>query len=237
MTTRLETLSKLTALTKTSPKSRAFVEALFGFGINDADTAEILLSNAQVLKRKNYVGENFLAAAAEFSLSVKADTKPAPSAPEDSFDLSEPIWIGEWYGDNPWSAVRAAAEKAGSKRFVFISYAIPNRDLGSYSAGGMRTCEDYWKWSGIVADAAKAGTKPICVLEPDALGHSREMSVADRDVRFQSLQGAIDAYNAVGIEVWVDASMWVPAEEMATMAPATTSWLSPTSAGSSCQPS
>ncbi len=43
------------------------------------------------------------------------------------------------------------------------------------------------------------------------------MAIADRDARFQALQGAIDAYTAVGIEVWVDASMWVPVPEMAAL--------------------
>lgn len=52
---------------------------------------------------------------------------------------------------------------------VIVAYNLPQRDCGSYSAGGARTTEDYVAW--VTAMARGIGRDPaIVVLEPDGLG-------------------------------------------------------------------
>ncbi len=87
------------------------------------------------LKERGFIGDNYARVAQDFFASVAKppETRPPqhpsqrrPSRVRPRTRLSDPIWVGDWYGDNPWSAVRAAAEKARDKRFVFVAYNVPS---------------------------------------------------------------------------------------------------------------
>lgn len=127
-------------------------------------------------------------------------------------DQPQGIWVGEWSG-NIWEAVHAVMEKAGDTVPVFILYNIPFRDNGNYSGGGLKNPQEYYAWVGALADAI-GDKKAICVLEPDAVGLSRNIGETQRTQRLAMLEGAINALKAKpNVTVFLDASMWVPVDE------------------------
>ena len=130
-------------------------------------------------------------------------------------------WIAEWNGDVT-TAVQAytnAAQNDG-KLPVLIAYNIPNRDCGSYSAGGIGGGDAYKSW--ISSFASAIGNRPaIVVLEPDALMQLDCLKTdADRTARLSLLNYALDQFAAKAPNTWVyvDAghSNWKTAEETAT---------------------
>jgi endoglucanase len=111
-------------------------------------------------------------------------------------------WLGPADGT---SAVRdyAAAATAAGRTPVFVTYAIPDRDCGSYSAGGFATGAEYRAWVGTVA-AGLRGSRAVVVVEPDALLHLDRCG--DRDQRLELLRASVEAYRAAGAEVYLDAA-------------------------------
>ncbi|WP_084125370.1 glycoside hydrolase family 6 protein [Demequina sp. NBRC 110054] len=85
-------------------------------------------------------------------------------------------WIGDWYTASQAKAetrtYTRAAKRAG-RTGVMVIYAIPGRDCGSYSAGGL-TATGYKKWIDAVADGIVG--KPWIVLEPDAIAQMGDCS-------------------------------------------------------------
>lgn len=81
------------------------------------------------------------------------------------------IWLGGYSTDAGFvSRTEASAAKLG-KTPEFVLYAIPNRDCGGYSAGGLSGVSAYKKWVDSVRSAiAKRPT--IVIVEPDAIGMS-----------------------------------------------------------------
>jgi endoglucanase len=51
---------------------------------------------------------------------------------------------------------------------VFVTYNIPQRDCGQYSAGGVNSAGEYASWIGKIADAI-GNNKAAVIIEPDAL--------------------------------------------------------------------
>ena len=79
-------------------------------------------------------------------------------------------WFGEWSGDVRGAVNRLVSSAAASGSVpVLVAYNIPQRDCGSYSAGGAHSADGYRSWirsfaNGIGRRAA------IVILEPDGLG-------------------------------------------------------------------
>ncbi|MDP5240373.1 glycoside hydrolase family 6 protein [Uliginosibacterium sp. 31-16] len=130
-------------------------------------------------------------------------------------------WFGGWSGDigSAVSSYVTAASSAG-KLPILIAYNIPNRDCGSYSAGGASGGDAYKTW--ISAFASAIGTKPaLVILEPDALMQLDCLpSDADRAARLVLLNYAVDQFaaNAKGAWLYIDAghSNWKTPDETAT---------------------
>jgi endoglucanase len=121
-------------------------------------------------------------------------------------------WVNEWV---PLSEIgrtftRAAATGATP---VFVAYNIPNRDLGSYSAGGAADASAYRTWIRDFA-AALAGRRSIVVLEPDAVPQTARMSEPGRAERFALLRDAIQVLKAANAIVYLDAgnARWMSPE-------------------------
>lgn len=79
------------------------------------------------------------------------------------------FWLDEAFG-SPAGRVGqyASAAQAAGATPVFALYAIPNRDCGSFAAGGFATADGYRQW--IDGVAAGLGDKPAAIiLEPDAI--------------------------------------------------------------------
>ncbi|MBC7546645.1 glycoside hydrolase family 6 protein [Candidatus Saccharibacteria bacterium] len=125
------------------------------------------------------------------------------------------IWLGDWLPDVQAStnAIVSAATAQGAVA-TLVAYDIPSRDCGNYSAGGASSQSSYLSWATGMANGI-SGRKTIVVLEPDALGLITCLSSADQEARYSMLSQAISLLSAKGALVYIDASTWVPASDMA----------------------
>jgi endoglucanase len=83
------------------------------------------------------------------------------------------LWVGDWNSTSTVAAtVRAYAQEANAagRTGVVTTYAVPGRDCGNYSAGGL-TPQTYSAWSAQVA-AGLRGTRTAVVVEPDAIAQA-----------------------------------------------------------------
>jgi endoglucanase len=82
------------------------------------------------------------------------------------------LWFTDYY---PTSGVRSAARDylaraaEAKKTPMMVVYAIPGRDCGQHSSGGLADGAAYQAWITQLAKGIK-GSKPLLVLEPDAIG-------------------------------------------------------------------
>lgn len=131
------------------------------------------------------------------------------------------VWLT---GSETGSALRASLTAhrdraaASGQRLVVVTYAIPFRDCGWYSSGGL-TAAQYPGWNQTVADALR-GSGALVIVEPDALaGVTISECASVRSTRPALLRGAVQTLAAAGLQVYIDAghSDWVPAATMATL--------------------
>ncbi|CAM5784397.1 glycoside hydrolase family 6 protein [Cellulomonas persica] len=124
-------------------------------------------------------------------------------------------WIGDWV-DAATARDQVAALTAGAVEAdataVLVVYAIPGRDCGLHSAGGVETSE-YAAWVETVASGIQGS--PIVVLEPDALAQLGDCDGQGDRVGF--LAHAARVLDEAGARVYLDAghSGWHPAAETA----------------------
>ncbi|MDE1944373.1 MAG: glycoside hydrolase family 6 protein [Patescibacteria group bacterium] len=128
-------------------------------------------------------------------------------------------WFGDWNGNvaADVAALVAKARSAGQAP-VLVAYAIPERDCGGFSAGGVNTPAGYKAW--IDAFASGLGSSDATViLEPDALAGMNCLSSADQATRLALLAYAVSAVKRDGnAKVYLDAGHegWVDAGTMAS---------------------
>jgi endoglucanase len=126
-------------------------------------------------------------------------------------------WIGDWTPNvQNWVSRRVTAILKTGALPIFISYNIPKRDCGQYSAGGATQGDAYKKW--ITAFAAGIGDRRAAVIvEPDAVGLLKKcLSAEDQNERLELLRFAVHAFAALGnTAVYLDAghSAWLSASE------------------------
>jgi endoglucanase len=126
-------------------------------------------------------------------------------------------WITGWES-NVRSAISgfmsAAAGQAATP--VFVAYNIPNRDCGSYSAGGVSNASAYHKW---ISDFATGlgGRSAVVILEPDAVAGADCLSAAAQNTRYDMLRDAVQVLKNAHATVYLDAGHagWVDAADMA----------------------
>ncbi|MET0163016.1 MAG: glycoside hydrolase family 6 protein, partial [Microbacteriaceae bacterium] len=126
------------------------------------------------------------------------------------------VWIGDWYSDETLASVlrqELAAARTQARVPVFVTYAIPGRDCGQHSSGGLSE-QRYRAWVGIVASTLR-GSGAAVIVEPDALAMLGDC--AGQGDRTALLRDAVAALADAGLAVYLDAghSDWVPAERMA----------------------
>lgn len=101
-------------------------------------------------------------------------------------------------------AVVTKATSAGQVP-VLVAYNIPNRDCGSYSAGGAASSDAYRAWIRSVAAGLK-GRRAVVVVEPDAVAHAVEGCEGKQDERFALLRDAVATLkSSANSLVYVDA--------------------------------
>lgn len=125
-------------------------------------------------------------------------------------------WVGDWtpYVGDWVRRTTNLIEKQGALP-LYITYNLPNRDCGQYSAGGAKSGEEYKKW---ITDFARGinDRKAVVVLEPDGLGLlDKCMAPPDQQARLDLFRFAVDTFNQLPhTYVYIDAghSKWMPAE-------------------------
>ncbi|NIZ91681.1 glycoside hydrolase family 6 protein [Kineococcus rubinsiae] len=130
-------------------------------------------------------------------------------------------WIGDWVPTSSVASrvasVVAAGRSAGTVP-VLVLYAVPHRDCGSYSAGGLRDTAAYAAWVRQVRAGLGTG-RAVVVVEPDALAQLDCLpSDADRRARTAALKDAVGVLaGAPGAVTYLDAgtSRWIAADAMA----------------------
>jgi endoglucanase len=115
-------------------------------------------------------------------------------------------WLGGWSGDIATATASATSTAAAAGAVaVLVAYNIPQRDCGSYSAGGVGSPDAYRTW--IRGFASGIGSRrAVVILEPDALAGMDCLSPADRDTRLSLLRDAVSVLAArPGVTVYIDA--------------------------------
>lgn len=131
------------------------------------------------------------------------------------------LWITDYYSTSSVrSAVHDYAQRANeaNKTPMMSIYAIPDRDCGLYSAGGLPDGPTYRRWIREVAAGMK-GTHPIVVLEPDAVAFMGDPRCTNAGPRQRLLTYAAKRLAHTGAWVYLDAghSGWRSAEVMAPL--------------------
>jgi endoglucanase len=130
--------------------------------------------------------------------------------------------VAQWYvgqDSNIQSAVSSYVSSAASANQmpVLVAYNIPERDCGSYSAGGASSDANYSAW--ISSFAAGIGNRPaIVIVEPDALAGIDCLSTSDQQARLQLIASAVHTLKTqTDAKVYIDAgnSNWQSAATMA----------------------
>lgn len=122
-------------------------------------------------------------------------------------------WFGDW-NTSIASDVRAVVQRAASagKVPLLVAYNIPNRDCGSYSAGGASSASAYASWIQGFASGI-GGRTAVVVLEPDALA-----SDCANAARYGMIRNAVQVLKASGARVYIDAGHpdWISVPDMAS---------------------
>lgn len=129
-------------------------------------------------------------------------------------------WLGDWtQGATLTKTIDAAvagAERAGTTP-VFVTYAIPQRDCGGYSAGGFDEAT-YDAWVDQIV-ARLAGHRAAVIVEPDSLAmlSNAACSTTLDQQRYRILAREVAAFTAAGVPAYLDAgnSNWVSPAVMA----------------------
>jgi endoglucanase len=125
-------------------------------------------------------------------------------------------WVGDWtayVGD--WVRRRTTAIHEQGALPVYISYNLPGRDCGQYSAGGAESDQAYKDW---INDFARGinDRKAIVVLEPDGLGLlDKCLNPEQQKARLELFQHAVTTFNTLPhTYVYIDIghSNWLSAE-------------------------
>ncbi|ALG12042.1 glycoside hydrolase family 6 protein [Kibdelosporangium phytohabitans] len=104
-------------------------------------------------------------------------------------------WVGPG-GENGYTADYVSAAAAANELPVLVAYAIPERDCGGQSPGGLPDTASYIAWAGEFGRSI--GNRPaVVVLEPDAT------LACFNDERVRALRGAIDAVNRYAPKAWI----------------------------------
>jgi len=133
-------------------------------------------------------------------------------------DVPHAAWVGDWMSTSTvQNTVSGYRTSAAGTTIALCVYAIPGRDSGGYSAGGFPDRASYLAWVTNVKNGM-ANAPFLVVYEPDALGLARNLSQTVKDERIETMRQAVNILKVgAATEVYVDASMWVPAAEQATL--------------------
>jgi endoglucanase len=134
-------------------------------------------------------------------------------------ELGGADWIGDWTPNvGNWVEKRVTKITKEGAFPLFISYNVPKRDCGQYSAGGADKGQAYKDWITKFADGI-GDRRAAVILEPDSLGLLKKcLSEADQKERLELLRFAVHAFEShKNTAVYIDAGNagWIDAPDMA----------------------
>ncbi len=175
---------------------------------------------APVIAPHLYVDPNSLSAKEVATLTAAGNLTDAATIRQIS---SQPgsIWLTGWATGATLSRYLQRyvdAARADGSTLTFVTYAIPNRDCGGYSAGGL-SASAYLDWNRVIASTL-TGTGANIIVEPDAiamLGKSQCDTV--RSTRLPLLNQAVGILAGAGLKIYLDAGHagWVAPSVMAPL--------------------
>jgi endoglucanase len=121
---------------------------------------------------------------------------------------------GDWLTDGSRNDVESRVDRmldeAGSAVRLLVSYRIPNRDGGSFSAGGAESRQEYVSWCKALARALK-GRNALLWVEPDAISMSEKLTSEERGERLALLKETSAILAEAGYWVYLDcgSSNWI----------------------------
>jgi endoglucanase len=138
------------------------------------------------------------------SLKAAGDTVDAAAAAKIA---TQPIavWLGDWDQgatlDKMISTTVGAATAKGNTP-VFVTYAIPDRDCGGYSSGGL-TNSTYLTWNQQIANDLR-GHRAVVLVEPDAISQLTTCSSGDKSTRLSLIKQAVKQFTAASVPSYLD---------------------------------
>ncbi len=120
-------------------------------------------------------------------------------------------WLTSGSGDVS-SIVSGVVNAAQGKVPMFVAYNVPDRDCGSYSAGGAGNESTYSAWINGIANGI-GSSRAVVILEPDALAQL----CGDSSARYRMLSNAVSVLERnPGTATYLDAghSNWIDANTM-----------------------
>ena len=135
---------------------------------------------------------------------------------------AQALWVTDYY-TSPRSARNAVAAytsraAAQGKTPVLAIYAIPGRDCGLYSSGGLSSYRAYRAWTAAVARGMR-GHRAIVVVEPDAVAFMGDSRCVHPGPRQRAIAFAVKRFARAGAWVYLDAghSGWRDPAMMASL--------------------
>lgn len=188
-------------------------------GVTLAPSATALRTPSQIFPGGLFRESGTDAEKAATRLSAAGDTQSAALIRQIS---SQPtaIWLGDWFSPTLLKSVikrHVDAARQQGRTLVFVTYAIPNRDCGGFSAGGT-SYDSYLDWNRTVANALW-GTKAVVLIEPDSLAMlASEKCAGEAAKRLPLLRKAVDILNGAGLTTYLDGgnSRWLKPEAQAS---------------------
>lgn len=135
---------------------------------------------------------------------------------------AQALWLSNEHHprDRVADVVRAYTSRAAAagQTPVLVVYAIPDRDCGQHSSGGLPGGYAYKDWVAQVA-AGIRGSKPLVVVEPDAIGFYGHDECTNGRQRLKLLRTAVRRLSGAGAWVYLDAahSGWTPYADRARL--------------------
>ncbi len=160
-------------------------------------------------------------------LYVSPDTSASRAViryPEDARDISviADTPQARWFDSSasPESVQRYVVDAAAADAIpVVVTYGIPHRDCGSYSAGGFTDPGQYRAWIDGLGTAIGDRTAAV-IVEPDALTATTCLDPADTESRLDMLRHAVSVFaDLPHVAVYLDGghSRWLSPPDLASM--------------------
>ena len=98
--------------------------------------------------------------------------------------------------------IRRLCRRAHPHQPIIVLYAIPGRDVGGHSKGGL--CDkQYIKYIGDIVKGI-GSYKPIVIFEPDAIPHMRKMNFFQRTNRTRLIRKSLKLLSQCSAELYLD---------------------------------